>query len=206
MPPADLAGRDLADLLVPATVPYKRISHRLAPLVDWSDNAESRFSNPSLTFKVLYLANTKETCFWERFGEELRDLPVNARALSSKLLAERLWKSFLLTSVPPVRCLDLQKAKTLRRIGADAATFLADYAITQAWAGALMQHSAKVDGLIYRSRLDSPEPCLAVFSRPQFTSITGVFSASVDPVLPISDPEILDLLLRESIVLSAPSP
>jgi hypothetical protein len=201
LPPADLATRALTDCLVPVSGEFFRISHENAPLVDWSASDGARFSGPTLPCQVLYLAATKETCFWERFGEDLRDQPVDKRGLSAKLLAERVWKRVEIAPEAPARCLDLRDAETLRRLGADGGTFLAPYDVTQAWASALMAHPAGIDGLVYSSRLNTPEQCLALFDRPHFTATPASLSATVLPVRPIDDPELLAILARARIAL-----
>lgn len=200
-PPAALGSRDLSAHIVPFTETLLRISHENAPLLDWSDSAESRFSHPLLPYKVLYLAGRKDTCFWERFGHEIRDQVPTARALTLKTLAERVWKTFTIEARHNLRCLDLTDADTLRAIGADGATFAGPYAVTQAWAGALMAHPCRIEALIYESRLDKPQKCLAVFQHPRYATVPDLFSAQIDALRPIDDPALLALLIRERISL-----
>ncbi len=200
-PPADLSSRDLTDRLVDVAGEFVRISHEKAPLLDWSDSDGARFSKPGLPCTVLYMANTKETCFWERFGEEIRDQPLDKRGISAKLLAERVWKSITIPPGNAARCLDLRDAETLRRIGADGGTFLATYDVTQAWAAALMGHPTGIDGLVYTSRLNTPESCVALFGRPRFLATPSPVGAAVLPVRPLDDPELLTLLARERIAV-----
>jgi hypothetical protein len=66
---------------------------------------------------------------------------------------------------PSLRVVDVTNAASLRAMGADGATFLADYTITQRWAQALMRHAAGIEGILYRSRLDNDQRCLAAFGR-----------------------------------------
>jgi hypothetical protein len=205
-PPADLAGRDLGLHVVFVDTSGWRISHEEAPLVDWSASAEARFSHPDLPFKVLYLGMSKETCFWERFGEEIRDQAPGARAISRKLLAERVWKTWKIDGDDALRCLDLTDMTTLRAMGADAATFLSSYGITQAWSKALMEHPAGIDGLVYASRLNAPDRCHAIFARPPLAANPTLFALAVSAVRPIDDPELLALLLRENIGLPRATP
>ena len=204
-PAADLAGRDLGAHIVRPDLAGWRISHEKAPLVDWSASCEARFSHPDHPFKVLYLGMSKETCFWERFGEDIRDQPLGARAVSAKILGERVWKSWKISTDDGLRCLDLSDMKTLRAIGADGATFLASYGITQAWSKALMEHPGRVEGLIYPSRLNAPDRCLAVFGRPELAAQPSLFSMAVSEPRPIDDPDLLSLLLREGIGLPRPA-
>ena len=194
-PPPDLNRRNLGGLLVRPAITYWRISHKDAPLVDWSDNAESRFSNPTLPFKVLYFSEQKPTAFWERFGEDLRDQDPAYRALSDKLLRERVWKDVACSS--KIQLLNLTDSDTLREISADASTFLAPYTYTQSWADALMKHPVTIDGLIYASRLDTPSKCVALFSRIDPTMI----HVRQDGLLPIDDPIIMGILSKENIQL-----
>lgn len=204
-PPADLAGRDFGPHVVVPVLGGWRLSHEKAPLVDWSSSGEARFSHPAHPLKVLYLGMSKETCFWERFGEEIRDQPLNARAISAKVLGERVWKTWKIALGEGPRCLDLSDMKTLRALGADGATFLGSYGITQAWSMALMEHPAGLDGLVYASRLNAPDRCLALFGRPALAAQTTLFSMKVSAVRPIDDPELLALLLREGIGLPRPA-
>lgn len=200
-PPADLSSRDLSDRLVDVAGEFVRISNEKAPLLDWSDSDGARFSKPGLPCKVLYLANTKETCFWERFGEEIRDQTLDKRGLSAKLLAERVWKQIRIEAGNAAQCLDLRDAETLRRIGADGGTFFATYEVTQAWAEALMAHPVKIDGLVYTSRLNTPEQCVVLFDRSRFTATSSPVSATELAVRPIDDPELLAILARSRIAL-----
>ena len=204
-PPSDLAGRDLRSAIVHPVLSGWRISHEKAPLVDWSASGEARFSHPGHPFKVLYLGMSKETCFWERFGEDIRDQPLDARAISPKILGERVWKTWTIGAGDGLRCLDVSDMKTLRAIGADGATFLASYGITQAWSKALMEHPAGLDGLVYASRLNAPDRCLAIFGRPALAAQPSLFSMAVSAVRPIEDPELLGLFLREGIGLPRPA-
>jgi hypothetical protein len=200
-PPADLLSRDLTDRLVDVAGEFVRISHEKAPLLDWSDSEGARFSKPGLPCKVLYVANTKETCFWERFGEEIRDQSLDKRGISAKLLAERVWKGVSIAPGNAARCLDLRDAETLRRIGADGGTFFATYDVTQAWAEALMAHPAGIDGLLYTSRLNTPEGCVALFGKPRFLTTPSPVEVTVLSVRPLDDPEFLTLLARERIAV-----
>ena len=195
-PPANLAARNLANHAKLLKGQYWRISHKNAPLIDWSDNAESRFSHPSLPCKVLYFASLKVTAFWERFGEDLRDQDPSTRAISEHLLAERVWK--MLRCVSSLRVIDLTDPATIREIGADGATFLGLYPFTQQWTKALMDHPFAIDGLIYSSRLNTPKKCVALFER---SHSAAALKVSVKDPHPIDDPIILEILTKERISL-----
>ena len=112
-----------------------------------------------------------------------------------------MWKREEIAPEAPAQCLDLREAETLRRLGADGGTFLAPYGVTQVWASALMAHPAGIDGLVYGSRLNTPEQCIALFDRPRFAATPSPVSASVLAVRPIDDPELLAILARARIAL-----
>jgi hypothetical protein len=167
------------------------------PLIDWDARVTSRFSHPSLPFPVLYLAKEKLTSFWECFGDELNDQPDDDKVLyEKKHLAARQWVRF--TIRPPLKVLDTTSMSTLRKMGADAATFVAPYAVTQKWAAALMSHPQNLDGLWYGSRLDGGKTCLAVFGRPHLQSSSSRFGARTHGAL-LDDLKFLTFLAREGI-------
>jgi RES domain len=87
---------------------------------------------------------------------------------------------------------------TLRKIGADAATFLAAYTITQQWAKQLMEHPANLDGFFYSSRLDGGRRCLAVFGRLPLFKSPATFQAKADGPL-LEDLDLLVFLAREKV-------
>ncbi len=196
LPPADLAERDLRPHFITLSGSYWRICHPEAPELDWSASDGARFSSPALPCRVLYLSESKATAFWECFGEDLLDQLPDVRALPRRLLAERTWKTVNVT--PSLEVLDLTDSATLRTLGADAATFLAPYVITQRWAGALMAHPAQIGGLAYASRLDTPGRCAALFERPK-----SALGLSVTPSPPglINDPVVLGILANAGISL-----
>jgi hypothetical protein len=194
-PPSDLAARTLP--VVRASGVFYRCALASRPLLDWDARATSRFSHPSLPFPVLYLAEEKLTGFWECFGDELNDQPDDDKALYEKHhLAPRQWVRFNIRR--SLKVLDVTKASTLRKMGADAGTFLAHYAVTQEWAGALMSQPQNLDGFYYSSRLDGGKRCLAVFGRPHLQTATSRFRARANGAL-LDDLRLLTFLAREGI-------
>ncbi|AHF94141.1 hypothetical protein OPIT5_06355 [Opitutaceae bacterium TAV5] len=202
LPPADFSERDLGPVVEDWHGDFWRISHEDAPEADWSWSEEARFSRPDQPFGVLYIAERKETAFWERFGQELQDQPVKARSMPEKLLAERVWKRISIMDTNPLRVLDVRKASTLRAMAADDATFRAPYACTQAWAKAIMLHKDDLDGLVYTSRLNTPESCVALFDKPGVGS--GKLHITTGTGKLADDPEVLAILLQENIRLLRP--
>jgi hypothetical protein len=129
----------------------------------------------------------------------LNDQPQDQKTLyEATHLRPRHWVRFAVR--PPLRVIDVTRAATLRNLGADAATFLAEYPVTQRWAEALMRHPASLDGLLYRSRLDGDARCLAVFGRPHLRRARRRFGARADGAL-LSDAQFLLFLAGHDIAL-----
>jgi hypothetical protein len=186
--------------VIDASGVFYRCAAKSRPLTDWDARATSRFSAPSLPFPVLYLAKEKLTAFWECFGDELNDQPDNDKALYEKAhLGPRQWVLFNVR--PALRVIDVTETATLRRMGADASTFFAEYTVSQKWAAALMAHPAKLDGFCYGSRLDGGKRCLAVFGRPSLqASAASRIRAKANGGL-LEDAELLGFLARQGVAV-----
>lgn len=194
-PPADFKTRTLPTLT--ANGAFYRCAAKTRPLVDWDSRDTSRFSHPSLPFPVLYLSEDKLTGFWECFGDELNDQPQEDKALyKTKHLEPRQWVRFQIDA--KLHVIDVTDVAILRKIGADAATFLADYTITQQWAKQLMEYPAGLDGFFYSSRLDGGKRCLAVFGRSHLFKSPAMFQAKSDGSL-LEDLDLLLFLAREKV-------
>ena len=145
---------------------WLRLAARTRPLHDWDDRAVSRFSHPTHPFRILYLADEKETAFWEVFGAAIEDMPVDNRAISRKAQVDpRQWVTY---QVPKgLRLVDVTTEATMHALRSNAGTWLAPYKHCQAWAEALMLHPLKLDGFIYQAcRRGETARCLALFARP----------------------------------------
>jgi len=172
-------------------------------LFDWDDRAVSRFSHPSLPYKILYLADQNETAFWEVFGADIEDMDVDNRALSLKAQVKpREWAYFEVPS--GLRIIDVTDEQTLHDIRANAGTFLAPYKHCQAWCKALMEHPLNLDGFIYQAcRRGGTSRCLALFSRPDSTTMERLLLAHTASGRPsvAADPLFLKLLVKHNIDL-----
>jgi hypothetical protein len=168
--------------------------------IPWDRQSSSRFSHPDSPCAVLYLGESKETCFWEAFGEELLDtMAGQKRGIAEESLEIRHFVEF----TPPsnLRVLDTRDGRALQALGADHTTFKMPYAIAQTWARALMEHPGQPDGLLYESRLapDGPRQCLALFDRLRLKRPGAIHAKDLGPMS--EDVELLALLLREEIVV-----
>jgi hypothetical protein len=84
------------------------------------------------------------------------------------------WMSYQVSSLqlPPVSVCDLCDLHTLTTLGVDNASLMAaDLQFRQAWALAIMNHSANVDGIQYQGRFNE-DNCLALFDRRNITILT----------------------------------
>jgi RES domain len=170
---------------------------------DWDERAVSRFSHPSHPFKILHLADSKETAFWEVFGAKIEDMPVDNRALYAK--AQLQTRKFIELEVEHVlRLVDVTQEKTIHDLRSNAGTWLAPYKHCQAWARALMDHPKKFDGFIYQAcRRGATARCLALFSRPDETTMETLVRAHTPPSTRsiATDPDVLRLLIQNEIDL-----
>ena len=188
-------SRNLAALSVRTPGTFFRLSRKDAPLEDWKKQSHARFSGLDLPLATIYCSESKETCFWEIFGDELISQIPTLRRINATILKDLVWKTITIPPRQPLACIDLTNSKTLRAIGADGSTFLSGYPVTQAWAKVFMEHPDKIDGLIYTSRLDTPTRNLAIFNRQQPQLRAAIQGPALD------DLELQHFLLKEGIAL-----
>ncbi len=204
VPPSTAEFAKCKPALVPSYNPnWLRLAAIARPSHDWDDRAVSRFSHPAHPFKILYLADEKETAFWEVFGADIEDMPVDNRALSRKAQLEtREWIPF---TVPAgLRLVDVTKEATVHALRSNAGTWLAPYKHCQAWAKALMLHPLHLDGFIYQAcRRGESARCLALFSRPDEKTMERLVLAQPNPLHPpiTTDSDALRLLIKHNIDL-----
>jgi hypothetical protein len=112
---------------------------------------------PGGEFGVLYLARHEAGAFIETFGHETGIRVLDMKELEGRALSR-------VEAARPLRLVDL-RGKGLARLGADAELLTGAYELSQAWALALHNHPAAVDGIAYRARHDPDQFCAAVFER-----------------------------------------
>lgn len=156
---------------LPPTLPQETIDpgtvfHRIHNLAydplwfgQWPPGAlRNRFDDPEGTYGVCYLGRSAEAAFAESF---LRRQPARVVSLSHLSICgmARVVSRRALTAVP-------LSGSALPRLGGTAeVSATRDYALSQAWSRALWLHPATIDGIIYRSRHDDDQRCLALFDR-----------------------------------------
>ena len=162
------------------TVPKRwwRNSHVKALTPVAFSKAAGRFSSQELPFKTLYLGSDSITCFWESgLGRNLGNRFASDRTITQEDLSSRIEYTVTL-SLGSLRIFNACDASARRSAGALAiACFLADYAISQQWAGVLVRAGAH--GILYPSVRSTDGDCLALFESLPASAAAGHRSASI---------------------------
>jgi len=163
MAPTELAGRIHGIRLPLVRLPEKliRLSERkFAGPIHWSQLGIHRFDSKGAGYGVLYTSNQVETAVLEVFGDQwMKDRQVSLNDLKAHDVCE----------IEIRRSLQVVDAtgKHLNLLGTDSNFFATTaYAITQAWASALMTHPQAPAGIRYNSRKNPRRINYAVFGSP----------------------------------------
>jgi hypothetical protein len=164
-PPPDLATRTLPSLPVAAGTILHRV-HRLGfdpvffgpmPGAGGLRAPESRFDSATGRFGVLYLGSTPAAALVETLLRNPR-----RRLVAASRIDERARST--LRVLRPLALVALMD-EGLQRLGLDNSVTTGPYAPCGLWADALRDHPSAPDGLVYRSRHDPSETCVALFER-----------------------------------------
>jgi hypothetical protein len=131
--------------------------------------SDYRFNAPAEEFGVLYAAVHADGAFIETFCRTLDARPplITSRQLDSRALT-------VLTFDAPLRLVDLT-GPGLAGLGIDnRISTCEDYALAQRWARWFWSHPDGVDGLLYCSRHDPHEHCVALFSGRSIPAATAI--------------------------------
>ncbi|HET7233916.1 MAG TPA: RES family NAD+ phosphorylase [Longimicrobium sp.] len=161
-PPADLHARRLPFRTIDAGTPLWRV-HDAGRHPVWFGPApgvppRSRFDAPGGEFRVCYVALTPEAAFAETF----------LRNPGRRMLDATLIDSRALSTLAPTRALRVVRlhGPGLARVGATAEVSHGPaYDVAHRWALALWSHPSRPDGILYTSRHDDDEFCVALFER-----------------------------------------
>jgi len=166
-PTPDFARVDLDIAPVSASGVYGRIHRKAFPdPIGFGKNA-TRFSDPRRRipenrFGVLYLGSTLKVCFVETILRDQRDGVVGDVEIEEGELDDRLYSQLRVRT--PLRLVDLQGDGPLRMgIPSDVVRGRTQ-TLARKWSLAIYDHPAKVDGIIYPSRLNG-EVNLAIYDR-----------------------------------------
>jgi hypothetical protein len=156
-PPPDLYQRDLVIDTIAAGSTLVRVHQTRFAALYFGASGKNRFDDPERTFGVCYAALTIEGAFAETM----------LRAIGISLVPQAsidLRSITVITTTQPLRLVRLH-GPGLAAIGATAAVTSGGYTVSQAWAAALHQHPARIDGICYRSNHDNGEHVVALFDR-----------------------------------------
>jgi hypothetical protein len=120
--------------------------------------SRNRFDAPGGEFRVCYLALSPEAAFAETF----------LRNPGRRLLDQSTVEQRSLSELATTRPLAVARlfGPELARLGATAeVTHGPDYENARRWSSALWLHPMAPDGILYKSRHDDDELCLALFDR-----------------------------------------
>ena len=167
-PAANFGELDLPEVSVSNQV-YWRMTH-----LDFSDSplhfgrsGRNRFDDPRKTaYGVCYAAHDFDGAFMESFarGGVGRSLGLST-LISRRTLSERAVRTFEVKRGESLALLDVRGA-VLAQMGTDARLWTTiDYAVSQAWSLAIHDHPKHFDGIIYSSRHDPQNACVALFER-----------------------------------------
>ena len=169
LPPADLAAWRLPLAELPAGTTLQRI-HRTAHHPVHFSAGPGRFDSPAGRFGVLYAARG----FDGAFAETILRNP--ARALVSLREIEARSRAILALG-GAARLVDLT-GPGLSALGLDARFLSGPYEVCGAWTEALAAHPAAPGGILYPSRFDPSEQCVALFG----IALSGRPAPAIAPV------------------------
>jgi hypothetical protein len=153
-PPED-PGRIRVTIVELAGPFFRTLNIKRGPLSP-GNTGLNRFDAPDASYGVLYLGCDTYCAFIETFAHTSGTRTVTTGALKNRSLSQ-------LKPTRPLRLIDLAASGALVRIGVDSRLFAGEYQRAQLWSKALHDHPAKVDGLLYLSRLDPSRRAVALF-------------------------------------------
>lgn len=160
-PPADLASRSLPLLQWESRTTVVRVHRRIHGPIHFSPGPDKpplgRFDSASGRFGVLYAAQAFEGAFVETLVRN------PARALISLAEIEARALS-IITIQGEMQLVDLT-GPGLSQLGLDARFLSGPYDPCGAWADALHDHPSQPGGIVYPSRFDPSQLCVALFAR-----------------------------------------
>lgn len=180
-PTPAFARVDLDLATIPAGQVFQRIFPSRYPDPLGFGKTPSRFSDPrrripANRFGVLYLGSSLKVCFLEamlrdRRNGQVGDYPIEEAELSARVVAH-------IAPSRPLKLVDLRHDGPVRMgIPTDVVRASA-HTLSRVWSAALHDHPAKVDGIIYPSRLND-EVNLAVFER----AVPALRAAQTSPLI-----------------------
>jgi hypothetical protein len=157
-PPPDLDRREPVIAVLPAGTVLHRFYSRQYDPFNFDRSANARFNAGDESFGVMYTAVERGGAFAETF---LRN--VGSTAISEGFVRSKAYAALPL--LRPLRAVRL-RGYGLAPIGATASICSSpSYDAPQLWSRALYAHPRHLDAILYGSRHDDDQLCLAVFDR-----------------------------------------
>lgn len=164
-PPADLHQRDLPLNRIPAGDPLFRVHcSNLAPVFYGPGPGKPpsyRFDCLSGRFGVLYIAPGPDAAMIETLLRNPQRLTVSYSDIRIRSLS-------ILQATRDLHLVEAMGAH-LSRLGTTGAMSTGPYDPCGAWSDALFDHPDRPDGILYASRHNPDEACIALFERPDIT-------------------------------------
>lgn len=161
-PPPWLAMVSLPMMELPLGSTLVRIHRTVNNLLFYSPGPgrppAGRFDSAGGVFGVIYLAFTFEGAFAETVLRNPARKLVGVGEIAGRSLA-------VLAPSRPVKLVEMRGAG-LQALGVDNAITTGPYGPCGLWADALFAHPDRPDGIVYTSRHDPDQECVALFSRP----------------------------------------
>jgi hypothetical protein len=163
-----LPGRDFPKRPLSGSAISESHWYRVHPIgksaIFFGKNAYNRFTPENSPFGVLYAGEDLPTILFEVFGDEM--LESDCRIRAGRWMSHRISE----IHIPPISVCDLSDERTRTVLRVDLASLMTpELEVPQAWALAVMNHTATLDGIQYQSRFTSGK-CLALFDRREIAS------------------------------------
>lgn len=158
-PPNNFNELQLDRLLVTLEGYWYRLNDARYPsALHFDTSGKGRFDGQNQGYGILYTGADVYAAFIECFGRD----PQQERNISENLIRSR--NLFKINSSKPLRFADLT-GSGLNIIGASLDLIYGDRLISRKWAKSIFHHPQQVDGIKYRSRLDSSKFNYGIFDR-----------------------------------------
>jgi len=146
---------------------YGRINRASFPDPLGFGHNPTRFSDPQVldstkSFGVVYLGDGLAVCFLEAVLRDQRNGAVGDYPISMSELTSRTYAN--VGTIAPLKLIDLTGDKKVQMGIPTDVTNAADQTLGRLWSEAIHEHPAKVDGILYESRL-SKKLNLAIYER-----------------------------------------
>jgi hypothetical protein len=182
VPPSLLNSIDLPLEVIAAGAPLARVHRLVNDPIFFGPGAGMpptyRFDSPAAAFGVLYVGVTLPGALVETLLRNPRRKMTAYDELASRASSD-------LRCSRALRLVRLH-GDGLQRVGCDNAISTGPYDVCGAWADALWRHPAAPDGIVYQSRHDPGEICVAIFQRLDLGFSTATTTRLIDQLPAVS--------------------